>query len=107
MFERQNAILNFIYRERYTTKTTLAERFGVSERTIRKDIAALSCVLPIKTTRGRYGGGISLEEWFEPATNILSAKQEELLIKLKSTLTGDDLIVLNSILFQFAPSKGY
>lgn len=106
MYERQRAILDVIFRERHTTETALATAFGVSERTIRKDILALSCELPIKTTRGRYGGGIYLEEWFTPHSNVLSDKQEALLKQVKGTLSGDNLIVLNSILAQFAPSHG-
>lgn len=107
MFERQSAILNLIYREHHTTEAILAETFGVSNRTIRKDITALSCVLPIKTVRGRYRGGIWLEDWFDPNSNVLSAKQENLLKEMRSTLAGENLLMLNSILVQFAPSKGY
>ncbi len=107
MFERQSAILNLIYREHHTTEAVLAEIFGVSERTVRKDITTLSCILPIKTVRGRYGGGIWLEDWFDPNSNVLSAKQEDFLKKMRSTLAGEELLVLNSILVQFAPSKGY
>ncbi len=107
MFERHSAILNLIYRERHTTEAKLAEMFGVSERTIRKDIVCLACILPIKTVRGRYGGGIWLEDWFDPNSNVLSAAQEDLLKRVGKTLAGKDLLVLNSILIQFAPSKRY
>lgn len=107
MFERQGAILNLIFRERHTTEAALAANFGVSERTIRKDITALSCILPIKTVRGRHGGGVWLEDWFDPSANVLSAKQERFLREWRTSLDGDDLLVVNSILVQFAPSKGY
>lgn len=107
MFERQSAILDLIYRERHTTEAALAEVFGVSDRTIRKDVIALACMLPIRTVRGRYGGGIWLEDWFDPSSNVLSAKQEDLLKRLRLTLDGEDLLILNSILAQFAPSAGY
>lgn len=107
MFERQGAILNLIFRERHTTQPMLAELFGVSERTIRKDITTLSCSLPIKTIRGRHGGGVWLEDWFDPSANVLSARQEELLKRVKPTLAGEDVLVLNSILVQFAPSTRY
>ena len=107
MFERHSAILNLICRERHTTEAKLAEMFGVSERTIRKDIISLSCILPIKTVRGRHGGGIWLEDWFDPDSKVLSAKQEDFLKRIRPTVTGEDLLVLNSILAQFAPSAGY
>ena len=107
MFERQGAILSLICRERHTTEAALAERFGVSERTIRKDIIELSRKIPIRTVRGRYQGGIWLEEWFAPNAHVLSAKQESYLRKWGTSFEGEDLRVLNSILVQFAPSKGY
>ena len=107
MFERQSAILNLICRERHTTEVKLAEMFGVSERTIRKDIISLSCILPIKTVRRRRGGGIWLEDWFDPNANVLSAAQENLLKRIRPTLAGEDLLILNSILLQFAPSMRY
>lgn len=107
MFERQGAILNLIYRERHTTEAKLAEIFGVSERTIRKDIIYLACALPIKTVRGRYGGGIWLEDWFDPDSNVLSTVQEDFLKRMKQTLAGEDLVVMDSILVQFAPSTRY
>ena len=107
MYERQSAILNLLFRDRYTTEKELAAMLGVSERTIRKDIAAIVCKLPVKTVRGRYNSGVWLEDWFIPDANKLSSKQENLLTRLRIPLTGEDLIVMNSILTQFAPTQGY
>ena len=101
MYERQSAILNLLFRDRYTTEKELAAMLGVSERTIRKDIAAIVCKLPVKTVRGRYNSGVWLEDWFIPDANKLSSKQENLLTRLRIPLTGEDLIVMNSILTQF------
>ena len=104
--ERQSAIMDILRRERHTTTARLSTEFDVTERTIRNDITALSLTLPILTVRGRYGGGIKLADWFRPCAKTLSPKQEELLHRLKTTLAGDDLIVLNSILVQFSLSGG-
>lgn len=104
--ERQCAIMDILRRERHTTTARLSTEFDVTERTIRNDITALSLTLPILTVRGRYGGGIKLADWFRPCAKTLSPKQEKLLHRLKTTLAGDDLIVLNSILVQFSPSHG-
>lgn len=106
MYERRNAIMNTLQQERHTTVANLANSFNVSERTIYSDITTLALDHPIRTVRGRYGGGVELENWFHPHANALSPKQEELLQRLKTTLAGDDLIVLNSILVQFSPSHG-
>ena len=100
--ERRSAILRLLCKRRHETATNLAEEFGVSERTIRADLVILSCYYPIQVLRGRYGGGVSLPNWFHMESKTLSPKQEALRRKLRGTLDGDDLQVLNSILAQFA-----
>lgn len=104
-FERRIAIIRFLSCERHTTMAKLASELDVGIRTIRKDITALSLTFPLLTVRGRYGGGVELADWFHPNAHTLSPKQEELLQRLKPTLEGDDLIVLNSILVQFSSSR--
>ncbi len=106
LFERRNAIMNILCREGRVTAASLARTFGVSECTIYSDITALSLEQPIQTVRGRYGGGVELADWFQPSAHTLSPRQEELLQRLKPTLAGNDLIVLNSILVQFFPLRG-
>ena len=106
MLERRSAIMRVLRLEGHTTVANLANLFDVSERTIYGDITSLSLDQPIRTVRGRYGGGVELESWFHPNANALSPKQEELLCRLKTTLEGEDLIVLNSILIQFSISHG-
>lgn len=98
LFERRSAIIRILVRDGQTTVANLAEEFGVSPRTIYSDITALSLSHPIQTTRGRYGGGVKLADWFHPHSNALSPEQEELLQRVKNTLKGNDLVVLNSIL---------
>ena len=104
-FERRNAIVDLLGQTQQMTVAELAIRFNVTERTIRNDITALSPNCPILTVRGRYGG-VKLANWHRASANKLSPKQEELLQRLKPTLAGNDLIVLNSILVQFSPSGG-
>ena len=104
LFERRNAIMRILRREGHTTVASLAQKFDVSERTIYSDITALSLDQPIQTVRGRYGGGVKLASWFHPNANKLSPRQEELLQRLRPTLVGDDLIVMNGILAQCSPS---
>ena len=105
MYERRNAIMRVLHQEGHTTVAKLANSFNVSERTIYSDVTTLSLDHPIRTVRGRYGGGVELESWFHPNANTLSPKQEILLCRLKTALAGEDLIVLNSILNQFSPSR--
>ena len=100
--ERRSAILRLLCERRHDTAVNLAAVFGVSERTIRSDLMHLSCYYPIQILRGRYSGGIQLPDWFHMETRTLSPKQEALLRRLRQTMDGEDLQVLNSILAQFA-----
>lgn len=54
--ERRQKILILLCRRRHDTIENLASEFGVSERTIRRDIEALSATDPIYTQTGRHGG---------------------------------------------------
>jgi len=54
---RQN-IMRLLCRYRHMTIKSLAMEFGVSERTIRRDIEVLSLTEPIYTQTGRYDGGV-------------------------------------------------
>jgi DeoR/GlpR family transcriptional regulator of sugar metabolism len=101
--ERRSAILDAICVRRQDTITNLANEFGVTERTIRSDIEELSCSYPIKTVRGRYGGGVKIADWYRSYRRTLTSEQAELLMKLAPGLKGRDLEVMNSIISQFAP----
>ena len=81
----------------------LASEFGVSEKTIRRDVEELMCSYPIETIRGRYGGGVKVSDWYRPTRSTLCPEQMALLKKLAPSLQGDDLAVMNSIISQFAP----
>ena len=70
--ERRSAILHLLCIRRHDTASNLAEQFGVSERTIRADLVALSCYYPIQLVRGRYAGGIYLADWFHIESHTLT-----------------------------------
>ena len=55
---RRYNILIVLCRRRYEKTKNLAYEFGVSERTVRRDIDVISLSAPIYTKSGRYGGGI-------------------------------------------------
>lgn len=100
--ERKDAIINILCVRRFETTANLAQELEVSERTISRDLVALSYSYPIETVRGRHGGGIKMAEWFHLGRNMLSAPQKALLLKLRQTLINQDLEVMDSILAQFA-----
>ena len=101
-WERRQKILEVLCLRRHDTYRNLSHEFNVSTGTIRRDIVVLTCSYPIETVRGRYGGGVKIAEGYYPYRRTLSPTQVALLRKLSAQLDGDDLITLNSILFQFA-----
>jgi predicted ArsR family transcriptional regulator len=104
--ERRQEILSVISSRRHDTIDNLAFEFGVSRRTIRYDIEALSMDNPIYTTQGG-GGGVHMVDGCFAGRKYITDKQEELLRRLLSGLTGEDVEIMNCILKSFAvPKKG-
>lgn len=101
-YERHQKLLADLFSSRRDTCENLARKLNVTTRTIYSDIELLTCSYPIEALRGRHGG-VKVSDWFNPQSTSLGPKQFALLIKLRANLSGDDLIVLNSILVQFAP----
>ena len=101
--DRRQDLWTALCERRQDTIQHLADEFGVSPRTIRYDIDALSLTYPIVTVRGRHGGGVKVADWYQPSRKTLCAEQLALLRKLAASLEGNDLIVMNSIISQFAP----
>jgi len=60
--ERRLEILKYLCRIRKTTMPQLAEKFGVSIRTIQRDIYEIEATFhaPLRVTQGRYDGGVSV-----------------------------------------------
>ena len=78
-------ILYLLMEKRSITAGELAERLEVSERTIYRDIDALSAAgIPVFTQKGQ-GGGIRLMEQFILDKALLSqAQQDEILFALQA-----------------------
>ncbi len=57
---------------------------------------------PIETARGRYHAGIRIPDWYKPNSKAYTPAQHELLPKLKADLTGNDLVIMASVIEQFA-----
>lgn len=66
-------------------------------------IDALTLSYPIETVRGRYGGGVKVSDWYHPTRRTLCPEQVALLKKMATSMSGSDLVTLNSIISQFAP----
>ena len=99
--ERRAAIFDALCIRRQDTVENLASEFGVSEKTIRRDIEELSCSYPIETVRGRYGGGVKVADWYHPHRNILSNEQQHVLSELLGTCNAHQANVLHQMLDEY------
>ena len=92
-----------MYRRR-DTMANLASEFGVTERTIRRDIDILSSDYPIYTEQG-HGGGIRVQDGFFTDRRRLTATESDLLRRLAATASTDEKSVIDGILATFGGEK--
>ena len=102
MNDRQQQLISLLCQRRSDSIQNLAMELGVCERTIRRDIEELTLTYPIETVRGRYGGGVSMADWYFQDRPKLTPKQTALLKRLAIGLHGEDLDEMNRILTHFA-----
>lgn len=98
--ERRYEILKYLCSRRSTNRQELSYRFGVSLRTIERDLLVLECSYPIYTTQG--GGGIHTMDGFKFGMIYLSEKQKNLLVRLLMNLTGEDRQIMQDIIQTFS-----
>ena len=65
--ERRQRIIRILYLRGHETTKKLANELGVSERTIMRDVCALSLKEPIYTLTGRYNGGVYIMPEYYPS----------------------------------------
>jgi predicted DNA-binding transcriptional regulator YafY len=80
--ERRGEIMKILCQRRNETIRNLAFEFGVSERTIRRDIEILSLTEPIYTQPGRYGGGVYVDERYSMQRMYMTKEELRVLQKL-------------------------
>ncbi len=98
--------MRILCRRRHETISNLAEEFGVSARTIQRDVEALSICEPIYTQCGRYDGGIYVTEDYvkermymtEPELSVLNKLALFAENKSVCNLSEDEQSVLNRII---------
>lgn len=78
--KRRSEIITYLCQHRFSTVGNLANEFGVSERTIRRDIEFLSLSEPIYTQSGRYGGGVYIMDNYYSNRGYFT-KEEVILMK--------------------------
>lgn len=82
--ERRAEIMRILCRRGHETVSRLAEEFGVSTRTIQRDIVTLSLSEPIYTLCGRYGGGVYVTEGYVKDRMYMTESEIAVLRKLAS-----------------------
>ena len=104
--ERQDLIVAVLRKQRSVVRKELAAACGCNERTIRRDIVALSVSgFPVEAVPGN-GGGVRLAEWYQPHRSTLC--QEQLIAlreAMKNTADPQMRTALCSILDQFGPRR--
>lgn len=95
--ERRMAILHTLCRQHEITSETLAKTFKVTSRTIRTDLSALSRIYPIVSKVGR-NGCYRLADQQDLNTLLLSTDEMQLLFRLHAILSGDDALLMSSII---------
>ena len=103
--ERRQALIELLCERRYEKISNLAFEFGVSWRTICRDIQELSLSYPIYTDCSRGKSGVYIEERYYLGKQYLRQEEEDLLQKLILEKTGEDKARLIKILERFSKPK--
>lgn len=110
--ERRFAILKKLCRCRYDTIQNLATEFGVSKRTIQRDVEILSSSEPIYTQPGKYGGGVYMVEGYSMDRMYMTDAEINVLQKLYTAmsknmafLTFEERELLRYLILQYSKPK--
>lgn len=107
--ERRRSLFRTLCRRRHDTIANLAQEYGVSERTIRRDIEAISLSEPIYTMAGRYTGGVYVVDGYRMERSYFNDSQSAVLQKvLEQAKSGEacqlsegDIYVLTILLAEY------
>lgn len=104
--ERRIEIMKLLCKRRYETMSVLAEEFGVSIRTINRDIYELTFLMPLYVKSGRYDGGVYVAEDYTMDRMYMSIEEINLLIKIKTIvldkLSKEEIEILNYIIKSYS-----
>ena len=102
--ERRAEIMRIMVARRQESMQVLARELGVTDRTIRADILALTAEYPLETVRGN-GGGVRIADWSHPHKNILSREQISVLEQLFPQADEEQKRVLDQMLREYGSNK--
>lgn len=96
--ERRIEIMKLLCKKRYETMSNLSEEFGVSVRTIQRDIDELTFLMPLYVKSGRYEGGVYVDKDYTMDRMYMTTDEINLLVKVRK-MTSDKLSKLENTLF--------
>ena len=105
--ERRLAMLRFLCQRRHATMGELAERFGVSLKTIQRDIYEIESTLraPLVVRKGKYYGGVYVMEGYSLDRMYMEEDELCLLRKihrmLAEELSAAEAAMLERIIFSY------
>lgn len=107
--QRRQDLLRTLCRRRHDTIANLAQEFGVSERTIRRDIETISLSEPIYTMSGRYTGGVYVVDGYRLERSYFNDSQAAVIQKVLEqirtgegvSLTDTDIYTLTILLAEY------
>lgn len=108
--ERIFEMMKHLCQVRHATMPELADKFGVSVRSIKRDIDELGYLIPLEIKTGRYEGGVYVMDDYRWDKAYMSAEDIALLIKIKTIgangkrliLEGEDLLRLERIITTYS-----
>lgn len=95
VYERRQEIMKILYQRNGETLTNLATEFGVSPKTIRRDIDAITRAMPIYIEKGR-AGGVRFSEGSKIKRPYITDAQKEVLQRFEQAFQTQDFGCISS-----------
>lgn len=99
-------IIKYLCRKRYATMSTLACEFGVSVRTIRRDVDALSLFVPLRVKVGRYCGGVYVIGDYTMDRMYMSKNELDVMLRIQRLvspqLTENENLTLENMIKKYS-----
>ena len=111
--ERRMEMIRILCLRRHETMGNLAFEFGVSLRTVQRDITVITSIIPIYIKMGRYGGGIYVMDHFQLGNAYMDNNEILLLQKIscyfftveREYLDETEKVLLERMIYKYTTFK--
>ncbi len=100
-YERRQELIEVLVLRGKDKIDNLAFEFGVSSKTIARDIDFLSLYYPLYSVKGGYYGGIYIDSRYRVKRKFLNAAEIQLFQELACELCGEKLRIMQNFLKTF------